>query len=257
MRLETRKADDDWSFDIDGVTILVDPITYPMIDSVNIDFIDTLTHTGFRLIIRVPARSVPAASRSPCKGCFCFALPGRPIPGPTGVRQQDAAFSRTRDTPARRMRRAVAMPRGPIMWEYSDKVREHFSTRATLAAGRRQMALAMWVDPVRDALRLMLKGEPGKRSHRRRALPDLLLRVLAIASPPALTEMIIASPWTRRKVSTRTSPIFWMACRQKNALLGDGPRRSVSGGHRPLPWVNGKTTTKKARWCKCFAVDAR
>ena len=33
MRLETEKADDDWSFDIDGV---------------NIDFIDTLTHTGFR-----------------------------------------------------------------------------------------------------------------------------------------------------------------------------------------------------------------
>ena len=48
MRLETEKADDDWSFDIDGVTILVDPITHPMIDSVNIDFIDTLTHTGFR-----------------------------------------------------------------------------------------------------------------------------------------------------------------------------------------------------------------
>lgn len=48
MRIESEKADDDWEFNIDGVTILVDPITHPMIDSVNIDFIDTLTHTGFR-----------------------------------------------------------------------------------------------------------------------------------------------------------------------------------------------------------------
>ena len=48
MRLEAEKADDDWELNIDGITILVDPITHPMIDSVNVDFIDTLTLTGFR-----------------------------------------------------------------------------------------------------------------------------------------------------------------------------------------------------------------
>jgi len=48
MRLEKEKAADDWEFVVDGVTLLVDPMSRPLLDEVNIDFIDTLTHTGFK-----------------------------------------------------------------------------------------------------------------------------------------------------------------------------------------------------------------
>ncbi|MBT0960548.1 HesB/IscA family protein [Denitromonas iodatirespirans] len=48
MKLEAQKDADDWEMDIDGITLLVDPMTLPMIDNVTIDFIDTLTHTGFK-----------------------------------------------------------------------------------------------------------------------------------------------------------------------------------------------------------------
>ena len=47
MKLEAQKAEDDWELDVDGIKLLVDPMTYPMIDEVTVDFIDTLTHTGF------------------------------------------------------------------------------------------------------------------------------------------------------------------------------------------------------------------
>lgn len=48
MKLEADKAEDDWELEVDGVKLLVDPMTMPMIDEVTIDFIDTLTHTGFK-----------------------------------------------------------------------------------------------------------------------------------------------------------------------------------------------------------------
>ena len=48
MRLEAEKAEDDWELEVDGVKLLVDPMTMPMIDNVTVDFIDTLTHTGFK-----------------------------------------------------------------------------------------------------------------------------------------------------------------------------------------------------------------
>ena len=48
MKLEAEKADDDWELEIEGVKLLVDPMTMPMIDNVTVDFIDTLTHTGFK-----------------------------------------------------------------------------------------------------------------------------------------------------------------------------------------------------------------
>ena len=47
MKLEADKAEDDWEVEVEGVKLLVDPMTMPMIDNVTIDFIDTLTHTGF------------------------------------------------------------------------------------------------------------------------------------------------------------------------------------------------------------------
>lgn len=48
MKLEADKAEDDWELEVNGVKLLVDPMTMPMIDEVTIDFIDTLTHTGFK-----------------------------------------------------------------------------------------------------------------------------------------------------------------------------------------------------------------
>ena len=48
MRLEEEKAEDDTEIEIEGIKLLVDPFTHPMIDEVNIDFIDSLTHTGFK-----------------------------------------------------------------------------------------------------------------------------------------------------------------------------------------------------------------
>ncbi len=48
MKLEAEKAEDDWELEVDGVKLLVDPMTMPMIDNVTIDFVDTLTHTGFK-----------------------------------------------------------------------------------------------------------------------------------------------------------------------------------------------------------------
>lgn len=48
MKLEADRIEDDMELEIDGVKLLVDPITLTMIDNVTIDFIDTLTHTGFK-----------------------------------------------------------------------------------------------------------------------------------------------------------------------------------------------------------------
>lgn len=48
MRLEGEKAEDDWEVEVEGLKLFVDPMTYPMIEGVSIDFIDSLTHTGFK-----------------------------------------------------------------------------------------------------------------------------------------------------------------------------------------------------------------
>jgi iron-sulfur cluster assembly protein len=47
MRLEAEKAEDDFEIEVDGIRLFVDPFSLPMIDEVSIDFIDSLTHTGF------------------------------------------------------------------------------------------------------------------------------------------------------------------------------------------------------------------
>ena len=48
LRLEADKQEDDTELDIDGVKVLVDPMSYSLVAGVTIDFIDTLTHTGFK-----------------------------------------------------------------------------------------------------------------------------------------------------------------------------------------------------------------
>ena len=48
LRLEAEKQAEDTELDIDGVKVLVDPMSYTLVAGVTIDFIDTLTHTGFK-----------------------------------------------------------------------------------------------------------------------------------------------------------------------------------------------------------------
>jgi iron-sulfur cluster assembly protein len=48
MRMEAEKAEDDTELEVEGIKLLVDPFSLPMIDEVKIDFIDSLTHTGFK-----------------------------------------------------------------------------------------------------------------------------------------------------------------------------------------------------------------
>jgi iron-sulfur cluster assembly protein len=48
MSLEEAKADDDVVVDFGGVTLLVDPFSAPMLDGVTVDFVDTLTGSGFK-----------------------------------------------------------------------------------------------------------------------------------------------------------------------------------------------------------------
>ena len=47
LRLEETKQEDDAELEIEGVKVLVDPMSYTMLGGVTVDFIDSLTHTGF------------------------------------------------------------------------------------------------------------------------------------------------------------------------------------------------------------------
>jgi iron-sulfur cluster assembly protein len=60
LRLEQEKGEDDFEFDISGCKLLVDPMSRPMLEGVTVDFIDSLTQTGFKF-------SNPNASAS----CAC------------------------------------------------------------------------------------------------------------------------------------------------------------------------------------------
>ena len=48
LRMEAEKQEDDTELDIAGVKLLVDPMSYTLVAGVTIDFVETLTHTGFR-----------------------------------------------------------------------------------------------------------------------------------------------------------------------------------------------------------------
>lgn len=48
LRLEQDKADDDYEFDLGGATLLVDPMSRPMLEGLTVDFVDSLTQTGFK-----------------------------------------------------------------------------------------------------------------------------------------------------------------------------------------------------------------
>ena len=49
LRLEQDKGEDDFEFDIGtGATLLVDPMSRPMLEGLTVDFVDSLTQTGFK-----------------------------------------------------------------------------------------------------------------------------------------------------------------------------------------------------------------
>ncbi len=48
LRLEAEMQEDDTLIEIEGVKLLVDPMSYTLVAGVTVDFIDTLTHTGFK-----------------------------------------------------------------------------------------------------------------------------------------------------------------------------------------------------------------
>jgi iron-sulfur cluster assembly protein len=48
LRLEADKQEDDTELEIEGVKLLVDPMSFTLVAGVTVDFIDTLTHTGFK-----------------------------------------------------------------------------------------------------------------------------------------------------------------------------------------------------------------
>lgn len=48
MKLETEKAEDDVVLELDGVTLLVDPMSAPLLAGVKVDFVDSLNGSGFK-----------------------------------------------------------------------------------------------------------------------------------------------------------------------------------------------------------------
>ena len=49
LRLEQAKGEDDFEFDVGaGATLLVDPLSRPMLEGLTVDFVDSLTQTGFK-----------------------------------------------------------------------------------------------------------------------------------------------------------------------------------------------------------------
>jgi iron-sulfur cluster assembly protein len=49
LRMEQTKEEDDFEFEIgDGVTLLVDPMSRPMLEGLKVDFVDSLIQTGFK-----------------------------------------------------------------------------------------------------------------------------------------------------------------------------------------------------------------
>lgn len=48
MKLESARDEDDYAVELDGLTLLVDPYSAPMLTGVTVDFVDSLTGSGFK-----------------------------------------------------------------------------------------------------------------------------------------------------------------------------------------------------------------
>ena len=50
MRLEETRAEDDVVVEVDGLTLLVDPFSAPLLAGVSVDFVDSLQGSGFKFV---------------------------------------------------------------------------------------------------------------------------------------------------------------------------------------------------------------
>lgn len=57
MKLESEKQADDVVLDLEGVTLLVDPFSAPLIEGTTIDFVDSLSGSGFKFLNPKAAKS--------------------------------------------------------------------------------------------------------------------------------------------------------------------------------------------------------
>ena len=48
LRLEPDKAEDDFEFNLEGITVLIDPMSLTLVDGLEVDFVDSLIQTGFK-----------------------------------------------------------------------------------------------------------------------------------------------------------------------------------------------------------------
>jgi iron-sulfur cluster assembly protein len=48
MKLEAEQAEDDVTLEMDGVTILVDPFSAPLLAGVTVDYVESLAGSGFK-----------------------------------------------------------------------------------------------------------------------------------------------------------------------------------------------------------------
>ena len=48
LRLEETKNEDDFEMPVGEFILLVDPMSRPMVEGITVDFVDTLTQTGFK-----------------------------------------------------------------------------------------------------------------------------------------------------------------------------------------------------------------
>lgn len=48
MKLEAASAEDDVVLAMDGITLFIDPYSAPMLEGVNVDFVESLTGSGFK-----------------------------------------------------------------------------------------------------------------------------------------------------------------------------------------------------------------
>jgi iron-sulfur cluster assembly protein len=48
VTLESEKQEDDLVLEVEGIKVLLDPLTAPMVEGVTVDFYDTITGTGFK-----------------------------------------------------------------------------------------------------------------------------------------------------------------------------------------------------------------
>jgi len=48
LKLESAAAVDDTVLEVDGIKMMIDPATLPLVDGLTIDFIDSMTESGFK-----------------------------------------------------------------------------------------------------------------------------------------------------------------------------------------------------------------